>query len=91
MCIVLATTAHPSYALIVLDNRDEFLSGFFRGSSQPRRYHRTSTPCSLYGMIRIVQNRLSIIRQYCEISSPGYAEPCALFFSLQISCGENGL
>lgn len=25
MCIVLATTAHPSYALIVLDNRDEFI------------------------------------------------------------------
>lgn len=25
MCIVLATTAHPSYSLIVLDNRDEFI------------------------------------------------------------------
>lgn len=25
MCILLATTAHPSYALIVLDNRDEFI------------------------------------------------------------------
>jgi len=25
MCIFLATTAHPSYAIIILDNRDEFL------------------------------------------------------------------
>ncbi len=25
MCILLATTAHPSYALIILDNRDEFI------------------------------------------------------------------
>src|ERR1700712_1887452 len=32
MCIVLATTAHPSYALIVLDNRDEFI---LRPTSRP--------------------------------------------------------
>jgi len=32
MCIVLATTAHPSYALIILDNRDEFIR---RPTSRP--------------------------------------------------------
>ncbi|TAQ90577.1 hypothetical protein B7494_g1131 [Chlorociboria aeruginascens] len=32
MCIVLATTAHPSYALIILDNRDEFIT---RPTSRP--------------------------------------------------------
>ena len=32
MCIVLITTAHPSYALIVLDNRDEFI---LRPTSRP--------------------------------------------------------
>lgn len=32
MCIVLATTAHPSYALIILDNRDEFI---LRPTSKP--------------------------------------------------------
>ncbi|KAL2062859.1 hypothetical protein VTL71DRAFT_5931 [Oculimacula yallundae] len=32
MCIVLATTAHPSYALIVIDNRDEFIT---RPTSRP--------------------------------------------------------
>lgn len=32
MCIVLVTTAHPSYALIVLDNRDEFI---LRPTSRP--------------------------------------------------------
>lgn len=32
MCIVLATTAHPSYALIILDNRDEFI---LRPTSRP--------------------------------------------------------
>ena len=32
MCIVLATTAHPAYALIVLDNRDEFI---LRPTSRP--------------------------------------------------------
>ncbi|KAB5582940.1 NRDE protein-domain-containing protein [Coniochaeta sp. 2T2.1] len=32
MCIVLLTTAHPSYALIVLDNRDEFI---LRPTSRP--------------------------------------------------------
>jgi uncharacterized protein with NRDE domain len=39
MCIVLATTAHPEYALIVLDNRDEFI---LRPTSRPHwwRSHR---------------------------------------------------
>ncbi|KIN02168.1 hypothetical protein OIDMADRAFT_162151 [Oidiodendron maius Zn] len=32
MCIVLLTTAHPSYALIVVDNRDEFI---LRPTSRP--------------------------------------------------------
>ncbi|KAI9729613.1 MAG: hypothetical protein M1818_008460 [Claussenomyces sp. TS43310] len=32
MCIVLATTAHPDYALIVIDNRDEFI---LRPTSRP--------------------------------------------------------
>lgn len=32
MCIVLITTAHPKYALIVLDNRDEFI---LRPTSRP--------------------------------------------------------
>jgi uncharacterized protein with NRDE domain len=32
MCIVLITTAHPSYALVVLDNRDEFI---LRPTSRP--------------------------------------------------------
>ena len=32
MCIVLATTAHPSYAIIILDNRDEFI---LRPTSRP--------------------------------------------------------
>lgn len=32
MCIVIVTTAHPSYALIVLDNRDEFI---LRPTSRP--------------------------------------------------------
>ncbi|CAK7267894.1 hypothetical protein SEPCBS57363_002821 [Sporothrix epigloea] len=32
MCIVLLTTAHPDYALIVLDNRDEFI---LRPTSRP--------------------------------------------------------
>lgn len=32
MCIVLVTTAHPAYALIVLDNRDEFI---LRPTSRP--------------------------------------------------------
>ncbi|KAK0123536.1 hypothetical protein ONS96_010517 [Cadophora gregata f. sp. sojae] len=38
MCIVLATTAHPSYALIILDNRDEFI---LRPTSRP---HWWTTP-----------------------------------------------
>ncbi|KAL5315460.1 hypothetical protein ACEPPN_016328 [Leptodophora sp. 'Broadleaf-Isolate-01'] len=32
MCIVITTTAHPSYALIILDNRDEFIT---RPTSRP--------------------------------------------------------
>ncbi|RKU43052.1 hypothetical protein DL546_006196 [Coniochaeta pulveracea] len=32
MCIVLLTTAHPSYALIIIDNRDEFI---LRPTSRP--------------------------------------------------------
>lgn len=32
MCIVLATTAHPDYALVVIDNRDEFIT---RPTSRP--------------------------------------------------------
>ncbi|KUJ20696.1 DUF833-domain-containing protein [Mollisia scopiformis] len=32
MCIVLVTTAHPSYSLIVIDNRDEFI---IRPTSRP--------------------------------------------------------
>ncbi len=32
MCIVIATTAHPSYALIIVDNRDEFIT---RPTSRP--------------------------------------------------------
>jgi uncharacterized protein with NRDE domain len=32
MCIVLATTAHPSYALVIIDNRDEYI---LRPTSRP--------------------------------------------------------
>ncbi|KXX77791.1 Transport and Golgi organization protein 2 [Madurella mycetomatis] len=39
MCIVLVTTAHPKYALIVLDNRDEFI---LRPTSRPHWW--TATP-----------------------------------------------
>lgn len=39
MCIVLLTTAHPSYALIVVDNRDEFI---LRPTSRPHWW--TSVP-----------------------------------------------
>ncbi|KAG8169470.1 hypothetical protein KVR01_000215 [Diaporthe batatas] len=49
MCIVLLTTAHPKYALIVIDNRDEFI---LRPTSRPhwwttrasRQPSRTPTP-----------------------------------------------
>lgn len=40
MCIVVLTTAHPKYPLIVIDNRDEFL---LRPTSRP---HWWSTPAS---------------------------------------------
>jgi uncharacterized protein with NRDE domain len=36
MCIVIATTAHPDYALIILDNRDEFI---LRPTSRPHWWH----------------------------------------------------
>jgi uncharacterized protein with NRDE domain len=36
MCIVLGTTAHPSYSLIILDNRDEFI---LRPTSRPHWWH----------------------------------------------------
>jgi uncharacterized protein with NRDE domain len=36
MCIVLASTAHPAYALIVIDNRDEFI---LRPTSRPHWWH----------------------------------------------------
>ncbi|KAL9566517.1 hypothetical protein ACKAV7_009432 [Fusarium commune] len=40
MCIVLLTTAHPDYALIAIDNRDEFI---LRPTSRPHWWtHRTS-------------------------------------------------
>lgn len=39
MCIVLLTTAHPSYALIVIDNRDEYI---LRPTSRPHWW--TSSP-----------------------------------------------
>lgn len=42
MCIVLLTTAHPKYALIVLDNRDEFI---LRPTSRPHWWSiKASTP-----------------------------------------------
>lgn len=42
MCIVLLTTAHPKYALIVLDNRDEFI---LRPTSRPHWWPaKVSTP-----------------------------------------------
>lgn len=43
MCIVLLTTAHPKYALIVLDNRDEFI---LRPTSRP---HWWTTKASTIG------------------------------------------
>ena len=36
MCIVLATTAHPAYAIVILDNRDEFI---LRPTSRPHWWH----------------------------------------------------
>ncbi|GAO17629.1 uncharacterized protein UV8b_08017 [Ustilaginoidea virens] len=43
MCIALLTTAHPDYALILLDNRDEFL---LRPTSRPHwwKHPRTGQP-----------------------------------------------
>ncbi|KAG5918569.1 hypothetical protein E4U42_006802, partial [Claviceps africana] len=40
MCIVLITTAHPGYALIVLDNRDEFI---LRPTSRPHWWRHAAT------------------------------------------------
>jgi uncharacterized protein with NRDE domain len=39
MCIVLLTTAHPNYALIVIDNRDEFI---LRPTSRPHWWRAPS-------------------------------------------------
>ncbi|KAG5955735.1 hypothetical protein E4U58_006968 [Claviceps cyperi] len=40
MCIVLLTTAHPDYALILLDNRDEFI---IRPTSRPHWWKHPAT------------------------------------------------
>lgn len=42
MCIVLLTTAHPSYALIILDNRDEFI---LRPTSRPHWWTPETSAC----------------------------------------------
>ncbi|SPO07355.1 related to mouse T10 protein [Cephalotrichum gorgonifer] len=44
MCIVLLTTAHPSYALILIDNRDEFI---LRPTSRPSHWHHPNGPTVL--------------------------------------------
>ncbi|KAG7115970.1 hypothetical protein HYQ44_007123 [Verticillium longisporum] len=44
MCIVLLTTAHPSYALIVIDNRDEFI---LRPTSRPHWWSHPAGPTVL--------------------------------------------
>ena len=41
MCIVLLTTSHPDYALIVIDNRDEFI---LRPTSRPHWWTPASPP-----------------------------------------------
>ncbi|KAL2258197.1 hypothetical protein VTK26DRAFT_8589 [Humicola hyalothermophila] len=41
MCIVLLTTAHPRYALVVLDNRDEYI---LRPTSRPHWWTATPEP-----------------------------------------------
>ncbi len=41
MCIVLLTTAHPNYALIVIDNRDEFI---LRPTSRPHWWSPATSP-----------------------------------------------
>ncbi|KAJ4287439.1 hypothetical protein N0V88_007712 [Collariella sp. IMI 366227] len=41
MCIVLVTTAHPKYALVVLDNRDEYI---LRPTSRPHWWTATPEP-----------------------------------------------
>ncbi|KAL1878034.1 hypothetical protein VTK73DRAFT_8258 [Phialemonium thermophilum] len=43
MCIVLVTTAHPKYALIVLDNRDEYI---LRPTSRPHWWTPNQEPSS---------------------------------------------
>lgn len=50
MCIVLLTTAHPKYALIALDNRDEFI---LRPTSRP---HWWTTKASRIGTPTVHQN-----------------------------------
>ncbi|KAK3384681.1 NRDE protein-domain-containing protein [Lasiosphaeria ovina] len=46
MCIVLLTTSHPKYALIVLDNRDEFI---LRPTSRPHWWAAQTEPSSTSG------------------------------------------
>ncbi|KAK0709904.1 NRDE protein-domain-containing protein [Lasiosphaeria miniovina] len=46
MCIVLLTTSHPKYALIVLDNRDEFI---LRPTSRPHWWTAQIEPSSASG------------------------------------------
>ncbi|KAL2128766.1 hypothetical protein VTI74DRAFT_8686 [Chaetomium olivicolor] len=46
MCIVLVTTAHPKYALVVLDNRDEYI---LRPTSRPHWWTATPEPLAVNG------------------------------------------
>lgn len=53
MCIVLLTTAHPKYALIALDNRDEFI---LRPTSRPHWWIATASKASSTGTSTQDQN-----------------------------------
>lgn len=46
MCIVLLTTAHPKYALVVVDNRDEYI---LRPTSRPHWWTATPEPLPANG------------------------------------------
>ncbi|KAK4186384.1 NRDE protein-domain-containing protein [Podospora australis] len=46
MCIVLLTTSHPKYALVVIDNRDEYI---LRPTSRPHWWKATPEPCAPNG------------------------------------------
>lgn len=46
MCIVLLTTAHPNYALVVVDNRDEYI---LRPTSRPHWWTATPEPLAANG------------------------------------------